>query len=61
MKQARQYINGSIVKLWEVVLCSLNSVTTEMSKKFFWTSGNYETAYQSGCKVTEVEAAVKKV
>ena len=36
-KQTRQYVNGSIVKLREVVPRSLDSVTTEMSDKFFRT------------------------
>ena len=59
-KQARQYVNGSIVKLREVVPRSLDSVTTEMSDKFFRTCRDYEMAYRSGCKGIEVEIAVKK-
>ena len=33
--------------------------TTEMSDKFFRTCRDYEMAYRSGCKGTEVETAVK--
>ena len=56
---ARQYVNGSIVKLREVVPSSLDSVTDEMMNKFFKTCRDYEMAYRSGYKGKEVEAAVK--
>lgn len=59
-KQARQHINSSIVKLREVVPRSLDSVATEMFDKFFRMCRDYVMAYKSGCKVIEVEAAVKK-
>ena len=48
---ARQYVNGSIVKLRQVVPSSLDSVTDKMMNK--------DMAYRSGCKGKEVEATVK--
>ena len=56
---ARQYVNGSIVKLRQVVPSSLNSVTNEMMNKFFKTCRDYKMAYRSGCKGRDVEETVK--
>ena len=58
-KVARQYVNGSIVRLREVVPTSLYSVTVDMMNKFFRTCRVYEMAYRSGCSGKEVEAKVK--
>ena len=56
-KVARQYVNGSILKL-RVVPLSLESVTVDMMNKFFRTCRDYEMAYRSGCTVKQVEATV---
>ena len=56
---AWQYVNGSIVKLRQIVPSSLDSVSVEMMNKFFRTCRDYEMAYRSGCKGKEVEATVK--
>ena len=46
-KVARQNVNGSIVRLREIVT-SLDAVSIEMMNKFFRTC-DYEMAYRSGC------------
>ena len=60
---AHQYVNGSIVKLREVVPALLDSVTDKIIKlmmsEFFRTCRDYEMAYRSGCKGKEVEVDVK--
>ena len=56
---ARQYVNGSIVRLHEVVLTSLDAVSLEMNK-FFRTCHDYEMAYRSGCNGKDVEITVKQ-
>ena len=56
---SRQYVNGSIVRLRQVVPTSLESVTVEMMNKFFRTRRDYELAYRSGCSGKEVEDRLK--
>ena len=58
-KVARQYVNGSVVRLREVVPPSLESVSVEMMNKFFRTCHDYEMAYRSGCSGKDVEKKVK--
>lgn len=59
-KVARQYVNGSIVRLREVVPTSLDAVSLEMMNKFFRTCRDYEMAYRSGCNGKDVERTVKQ-
>ena len=59
-KVARQYVNGSIVRLREVVPTSLNAVSIEMMNKFCRTCRDYEMAYRSGCNGKDVEIRVKQ-
>ena len=57
-KEARKYVNGSIVRLREVVPKSLDCVTNDLNK-FFRTCRDYEKAYRAGHTCSDVEAAVK--
>ena len=41
-KVSRQYVNGSIVRLREVVPASLDAVSVDMMNKFFRTCRDYE-------------------
>ena len=59
-KVSRQYVNGSIVRLREVVPTSLEAVSVDMMNKFFRTCRDYETAYRSGCNGKDVEIRVKQ-
>ena len=45
-KVARQYVNGSMVRLREVVPISLDAVSIEMMNKFCRTCRDYEMAYK---------------
>ena len=58
-KHTRAYANGSIIRLRQLVPKGLNSVTTEMIKKFFRTCRDYECAYREGLQGKAVEEKVK--
>ena len=58
-KEARKYVNGSIVRLREVVPKSLDCVTNDLMNKFFRTCRDYKKAYRAGHTCSDVEAAVK--
>ena len=47
-KHTRAYANGSIVRLRKLVPEGLDSVTTDMIKKFFRTCREYGKAYLTG-------------
>ena len=55
---ARQYVNGSIVKLRRVIPSSLDSVTNEMMNNFLLSCRDYVIAYRSVCSGREVEETV---
>ena len=54
-----QYVNGSIVRLQEVIPMSLDAVPVDMMNKFFRTCRGYEMAYRSGCSGKDVEIREK--
>ena len=58
-KHTRAYANGSIVRLRRLVPEGLDSVTTDMIKKFFRTCREYEKAYREGLSGKDVESRVK--
>ena len=60
-KVARQYVNGSIVRLREVVPTSLDAGSIEMMNKFCRTCYDYEMAYRSGCNGKDVELRVNSI
>ena len=59
-KVAKQYVNGSIVRLREVVKISLDAVSIEMMNKFCRSCCDYEMAYRSGCNGKDVELKVEQ-
>lgn len=58
-KHTQAYASGSIVRLRKLVPEGLDSVSTEMMKKFFRLCRDYEQAYREGLTGKEVETRIK--
>ena len=58
-KYTQKYANGTIVRLRCIVPEGLDSVSTELIKKYFRTCRDYERAYREGVTGRDVEAKVK--
>ena len=58
-QHTRAYAHGTITRLRKIVPEGLDSVSTDMIRKFFRTCRDYERAYREGGTGREVEQAVK--
>ena len=58
-KHTRAYANGSIVRLRKIVPEGLDSVKTELIKKYFRLCRDYEKAYREGLTGKAVEQRLK--
>ena len=57
---SRQYTNYTLVRLRKIVNLALDSVTTDLKRKYFRKVGDYEKVYIEGKKAgKEVESAVE--